>query len=362
MFREICGSMSQDITISSSPSGAEVLVDSVSKGTANPTLTVSGVSPGSHTVKCRLPGYSDNETAATVPAGRSATITCILAPAPTPTTPVPTTPKIEFQETPTPGLPPLALTLTSEPAFITPGSTSVVTVTVTDKDGKEVQGAGVMLSSIPAGKINPTRGTTDAFGQVTATLTAPAEGKVTVRAIARKEGFIDGSGEIVLEPGRQTPTPTAIITVTLMPPPGQEGTELWLIALVFAVLIAAAVLIYFMWKRRQKAKEKKKEKVEVKKEERKAGEAVAEKKKFCMFCHAPIPLDSDFCNKCGKKQDETKRFCMNCGALMPSVPELCSKCSKMPPSDVDTKICRNCGEVIPKVAKFCSACGAGQPE
>jgi len=76
-----------------------------------------------------------------------------------------------------------------------------------------------------------------------------------------------------------------------------------------------------------------------------------EKKKFCMFCHAPIPQDSDFCNKCGKKQDETKRFCMNCGALMPTVPELCGKCSKKPPDDVDTKACKNCGWVIPKVAK-----------
>ncbi|MCX9076278.1 MAG: zinc ribbon domain-containing protein, partial [Candidatus Methanoperedens sp.] len=277
---------------------------------------------------------------------------------PTPTTPVPTTPEIKLQVTPTPSLPPLALTFTSEPASIAPGSTSTITVTVTDKDGREIPGAGVMLSSIPAGKINPTKGTTDAFGQVTATLTAPAEGKVTVRAIVKKEGFIDGSGEIVLEQSRQIPTPTAILTPTPTPLSKQEdGKDLWVIALVFAILIVAAVLIYFMWKRREKAEEKIKKTPGAKKEETKE-----EKKKFCMFCHAPMPQDAEFCPKCGKKQDETKRFCMNCGALMPAVPELCSKCSKMPPSDVDTKTCKNCGEVIPKVAKFCSACGAGQPE
>ncbi len=50
------------IIITSSPSGAEVLVDGVSKGSASPTLSVYGISPGTHTVKCKLSGYSDYDT------------------------------------------------------------------------------------------------------------------------------------------------------------------------------------------------------------------------------------------------------------------------------------------------------------
>lgn len=65
-----------NISITSSPSGAEVFVDGVSKGTA--PITVSNIALGSHAVKCRLSGYLDNETTVNVVAGGVAPVTCML--------------------------------------------------------------------------------------------------------------------------------------------------------------------------------------------------------------------------------------------------------------------------------------------
>jgi len=70
------------ISITSSPSGAEVLVDGLPKGTASPTITVSGLTPSSHNVKCRLSGYSDYDTTVTVTAGSVSPVTCTLSPMP----------------------------------------------------------------------------------------------------------------------------------------------------------------------------------------------------------------------------------------------------------------------------------------
>jgi hypothetical protein len=66
------------IIITSSNSGAEVLLDGVLKGTATP-VTLYGISPGPHTVKCRLSGYLDYETTVNIPASSTASATCSLS-------------------------------------------------------------------------------------------------------------------------------------------------------------------------------------------------------------------------------------------------------------------------------------------
>lgn len=48
-----------DISITSSPPGAEVLIDGLSKGFAMPTLIIYDLMLGSHNIVCRLSGYSD---------------------------------------------------------------------------------------------------------------------------------------------------------------------------------------------------------------------------------------------------------------------------------------------------------------
>jgi len=59
---------------------------------------------------------------------------------------------------------------------------------------------------------------------------------------------------------------------------------------------------------------------------------------------------------------EKKRYCMHCGTKMPFTSKRCPECSKSPPAGVDTKACKNCNAVIPAVAKFCAECGASQPK
>ncbi len=381
-----------NISVSSSPTGAEVLVDGASKGTA--PVTIPNVPPGSHAVKCKLSGYADDDISATVTAGSTYSVICSLVKAGD-----------------------LSVKLTSEPASIQPGQISTIKISVT-KDDAPVSGVKIMLSSIPSVKFSASSGTTT-NGEFISTFTTSTEGEIKVSALAKKEGSTDGKGEAVVQVGKITlPNTSKQATITgkvmdagtddsvqdviinvdgkltvtesngeyellvdvgkhnlsasksgyetmtrsvIVPEVGNvfdlslkptSSVSSWFWIGIILLLVVVAAIIYLIYR-------KKKPKVEGKKE---VVATDVEKKKFCMFCHAPMPQDADFCPKCGKKQDETKRFCMNCGALMPAVPELCGKCSKMPPSDMDTKNCKNCGEVIPKVAKFCSACGAGQPE
>ena len=70
------------IIITSSPSGAEVLVNGQSKGIASPALSVYGVSPGTHSIKCRLSGYQDYDANIVLTAGSTASIDCTLKLAP----------------------------------------------------------------------------------------------------------------------------------------------------------------------------------------------------------------------------------------------------------------------------------------
>jgi ribosomal protein L40E/uncharacterized protein YceK len=79
------------ISITCFPSGAEVLVDGVARGNATPTLLLTNLTPGSHTVKCTLAGYADNETTVNVTAGETSALSLTLSAIPTPTlTPTPT--------------------------------------------------------------------------------------------------------------------------------------------------------------------------------------------------------------------------------------------------------------------------------
>ncbi len=173
--------MPGSISVTSSPSGAEVLVDGTSKGTASPILTISGVAPGSHAVKCRLSGYSDYETNTTVTAGANATVSCPLS----------------VLEAP-------SVDVVSEPSTIVPGETSAITVTVTGKDNQSIPGATVMLSTMPGsiGKIRDALGRTDNNGVYRANFDASAEGTATINTRVKKENFPEANKniQIVIQP------------------------------------------------------------------------------------------------------------------------------------------------------------------
>ena len=75
------------ISVTSSPSGAEVYLNNAFRGLT--PITLDSLSPGSYTVLLKLSGYSDWSSTAQVVAGQTAQLTATLTPTPTPT-PTPT--------------------------------------------------------------------------------------------------------------------------------------------------------------------------------------------------------------------------------------------------------------------------------
>jgi hypothetical protein len=71
------------LNIVSSPSGAETYVDNLYKGYTPTTLT--GISPGVHSVLLKYTGYIDYSTTATVNAGQTTPLAITMTPAPVPT-------------------------------------------------------------------------------------------------------------------------------------------------------------------------------------------------------------------------------------------------------------------------------------
>jgi hypothetical protein len=70
------------IDVSSTPRGAEVYLDNQFQGTT--PVTITGVSPGTHTVELRLGGYEIWTTSGTMEGGGSATVQATLNPISTP--------------------------------------------------------------------------------------------------------------------------------------------------------------------------------------------------------------------------------------------------------------------------------------
>ena len=375
------------ITITSTISGAEVLLDGISRGKATPSLILDGISPGSHTVKCRLSGYADSETTVNLAASSTASVTCSLSQAPgsISVTSSPSGAEVyldgalkgtapvmlkdvspgkhviwckksgfeDFQlniEVASGGVTTSACNLTPAPPGTTvqpgtalpqstpiptsappPKSASITGRIIDVRTGEPVQGVAINID----GKI----ATTGANGEYELTVDA---GKHSLSA--SKSGYEPLTRSVIVQ------DEGTMLDLSLKSSSG-ESSWFWIVAILIIVGIAIGIIYLIYRKKKQKPGE-----------EKKIVAGKEEKQKFCMYCHAPLTADSQFCNKCGKKQEEKPRFCMNCGAPMPLAPDLCPRCSKMPPSDVDTKNCPNCNEVIPKVAKFCSNCGARQPE
>ena len=71
------------ISVTSSPSGAEVYLNNAFRGLT--PITLDSLTPGSYTVLLKLSGYSDWSATAQVAAGQTSQLTATLTPAPTPT-------------------------------------------------------------------------------------------------------------------------------------------------------------------------------------------------------------------------------------------------------------------------------------
>lgn len=120
------------IAVSSTPAGAGVSLDGVPKGAA--PVTVSGLSPGTHSITLKIPGYQDFTGTVEVKAGQTVQVKPILTPLPTAT--------VRSPDTPTPGPTPVKTaspvatptkkpTVTSNPTKVaTPTRVVVATKTV----------------------------------------------------------------------------------------------------------------------------------------------------------------------------------------------------------------------------------------
>ena len=72
-----------NIVISSDPSGADAYLDNQYKGIT--PLTLTSVSPGSHTVTLKVNGYADSTVTVSVSAGQTTPVTVTMTAVPTPT-------------------------------------------------------------------------------------------------------------------------------------------------------------------------------------------------------------------------------------------------------------------------------------
>jgi ribosomal protein L40E len=163
------------IPVTSDPNGAEVLVDGSSKGTA--PLDINGLKTG-----------RDN----TVPVN------------PRPFTP--SHPKIS---------------IAFDPANVQPGQTSIITVTVSEENGKPVQGANVTLTSTKNGRLNQATGPTNTTGQLESKFIASSEiGDYEITAnVEGSSNLAAGSNNasiVVFKAAASLPVPWLVLVVILM--------------------------------------------------------------------------------------------------------------------------------------------------
>jgi membrane protease subunit (stomatin/prohibitin family) len=73
----------------------------------------------------------------------------------------------------------------------------------------------------------------------------------------------------------------------------------------------------------------------------------------CPKCHADVPLNARFCQKCGHQMVVVNK-CLHCGKDLPPEAKYCMVCGK----EVGAALtCPKCGVKLPEGTKFCYACG-----
>jgi hypothetical protein len=217
------------IIITSSLPGAEVLLNGVSKGVASPTLSVYGVSPGTYTVKCKLPGYSDYDTNIVLKATSVVSVSCSpsLITVPPTTVPPTTVPPTTVPPTSPQPAPTSVISVSPDPpsfnfGIMNAGESASQTFLISNAGG------GTLTWSISADQpwitINPTKGT----NSVTATINintaglSPGSYSGTI-TVTSNGGAKTGSISLTM---RATPTPTLTPPPTPIPPVSQKIEEI----------------------------------------------------------------------------------------------------------------------------------------
>lgn len=98
----------------------------------------------------------------------------------------------------------LSVEIVSIPGSIEPNGTSSIRVNVKDSGGAPLSNAFVTLKhevngTEVEGQVTPASGKTDSSGQFTATFTGIYEGMHSIKAVVKKPGYIQGSGEVNID-------------------------------------------------------------------------------------------------------------------------------------------------------------------
>ena len=94
-----------------------------------------------------------------------------------------------------------------------------------------------------------------------------------------------------------------------------------------------------------------------------ADDKKAVSRNICPKCGKEIPVESEFCLKCGarviKAEEHKKLICQECGKEIPGESEFCPKCGArvIKSEEPKTLICKACGKEIPGESEFCPKCG-----
>lgn len=206
-----------NISVTSDPSGSEVLVDGTAEGLADPTLDISGLNPGSHKVLCRLAGYKDFDIDVTVHAGITTPVPCTLVPLGTAT-----------------------ISMVAEPARIKPNQDAKIVISVTGPDGSPLSQADVAISSVTGGSFDKSEGMTDNQGRLSSNFTAGKEGKYVVKAVAKTAELNEISKEVTVEVSS-----SASLPVEPIQPTGYNPS----ITSIFAVSMITALAVYLRARR-----------------------------------------------------------------------------------------------------------------
>ena len=229
------------ISISSVPTGATVFLDGVTTGQVTST-TLTGITPGSHTVVVKMSGFEDAGQQVTVTAGQTTQATLTL----NPVQQTPTTGAISISSVPTgatvfldgvttgqvtsttlTGITPGSHTVVvkmsgfedaSQQVTVTAGQTSQATLTLNPVQQTPTTGA-ISVSSVPTGATIFLDGVTT--GQVTSTtLTGITPGSHTV--VVKMSGYADARQQVTVTAG-QTTQATLTLIPTMPVPTGPTG-------------------------------------------------------------------------------------------------------------------------------------------
>lgn len=123
---------------------------------------------------------------------------------------------------------PLSVEIVSIPGSIGSNGTSNIKVIVKGSDGEPVSDAFVTLEPDTNGTVSPSSGQTDSSGQFTATFSGFGETAHSIKAVVRKNGYAQGSGEVIIEVSTANNIIFMILILFLIIIIGSAFQEFWI--------------------------------------------------------------------------------------------------------------------------------------